>query len=415
MITFQKPSNCVDLKDHASLQAAVDAVPEHGTLFVPPGRWRCGAARLKSNMTLHLARGAELIAPEKVEEHISNDVFQRATGISRCFLALFNVENVTIEGEGTLNGNGHVFWPDYDGRPNTVERDPATGFFSPGVYKSVFPRPTLLISFRSRNITLRNIRIRNSASYTVWMVGCQNVRIDSIDLENIRRGPNTDGLDVDCCQDVWITRCRLAAGDDAIALKSDTDLLKEDLACERIHITGNTLSSHCCAVRLGYEGDGFIRDVIMTDNIIHDANIGLDMLAVLPEKERRKTFGIRKGSRIENILIRGVTMRNVRQAVKLWNWVTEKEDLPRLEGFIRNVTLADMQIEAVDASFIGGKNVSAIHLENIRMDVKRFPEACRGAEAVQLPTVWGRGYMKEPLTLYQVRDLTMKNVHITES
>ena len=40
----------VCLKDFASLQAAVDAVPENGTLFVPPGKWACGSAKLKSNI-----------------------------------------------------------------------------------------------------------------------------------------------------------------------------------------------------------------------------------------------------------------------------------------------------------------------------------------------------------------------------
>jgi polygalacturonase len=155
--------NAVDLKDFSSLQEAVDAVPENGTLFVPPGKWACGSAKLKSNMTLFLAKGAELIAPETVEEHVNNTGFCREIGISRCFIGLFNVQNVTIEGEGTLNGNGHVFWPDYDGAPNSVYRDPENGFFSPGVYKSVVPRPSLLIAFKSENIVIRNIRIQESA------------------------------------------------------------------------------------------------------------------------------------------------------------------------------------------------------------------------------------------------------------
>lgn len=406
--------NTVNLKDFSSLQEAVDAVPENGTLFVPPGKWACGSAKLKSNMTLFLAKGAELIAPASVEEHIDNTGFQRKIGISRCFIGLFNVQNVTIEGEGTLNGNGHVFWPDFDGKPNSVYRDPETGFFSPGVYKSVFPRPSLLIAFKSENVVIRNIRIQESASYTVWCMGCRNLRIDSIELVNIRRGPNSDGLDIDCCSDVWITNCRLNAGDDSIALKSDIDALGEDMPCERIHISGNSLSSHCCAIRLGYEGDGFIRDVIMTNNIIHDANIGLDMLANLPEVERMETFGIRKGAKIENIIVRGMVMRNVRQAIKLWNWVNVPDTLPQLEGYIRNVLLADMQIEAVDASFIGGKSVNGIRLENIRMHVARFKNAYKDAEPVVLPTVWGRGYLQEPLTVYNIPDLEMVNVVITE-
>ena len=109
-----------------------------------------------------------------------------------------------------------------------------------------------------------------------------------------------------------------------------------------------------------------------------------------------------------------MVMRNVRQAIKLWNWVNVPDTLPQLEGYIRNVLLADMQIEAVDASFIGGKSVSGIRLENIRMNVARFKNAYKDAEPVALPTVWGRGYMKEPLTVYNIPDLEMVNVVITE-
>ena len=64
--------NAVDLKDFSSLQEAVDAVPEYGTLIVPPGRWAYGSARLKSNMTLHLQKGAVLLAPETIDEHIDS-------------------------------------------------------------------------------------------------------------------------------------------------------------------------------------------------------------------------------------------------------------------------------------------------------------------------------------------------------
>ena len=109
-----------------------------------------------------------------------------------------------------------------------------------------------------------------------------------------------------------------------------------------------------------------------------------------------------------------MTMRNVRQAIKLWNWVDSPDTLDQLEGYIRNIFLADMFIEAVDASFIGGKSVSGVRLENIRMNVRRFKNAYKDAAPVELPTVWGRGYMKEPLTVYNVPDLELVNVVVTE-
>ena len=233
-------------------------------------------------------------------------------------------------------------------------------------------------------------------------------------MRNIRRGPNTDGLDIDCCSDVWITNCDLCTGDDAIAVKSDIALLGYDKACERIHISGNTLSSTCCAIRFGFEGDGAIRDIIMTDNIIIDSNIGIDILSMLHWKVFQPHLQIYKGTPVENIIIRQIVMRNVRQAFKLWNYTSDPKDIDELQGYIKNITLADMYIEAVDSSFIGGKNVSGIRLENIRMNVVRFPDACK-KKAVEIQDVWGQGYLPKPLTLFNDPGVEMKNVDITES
>ena len=402
--------NCISLADYDSLQQAVDAVPAGGTLFVPPGIWKKGAAVLKSNMTLHLAKGAILTAPENLEEHVENTRFKRKTGISRCFIGIFDAENVTIEGEGTLEGNGHLHWPNYDGMPDCMERDPDTGFYRYPVYQSTFPRPSLCIVFRSKNVKFRDVTICNSSSYTVWAVGCEVLRFEQISIRNIRRGPNTDGLDIDCCSDVWVAGCNLITGDDSIALKSDISILGYDKPCERIHISNNTLSSYCCAVRLGFEGDGAIRDVIFTDNIINSANIGFDILSCLPD-----VFDIKSGSKIENILVRGMIMRDVRQAFKLWNLPCGEEKMEHLTGYIRNVTFADMQIEAVDSSFIGGKDISGIQLENISMHIQRFENAYRNDTPVAYPTVWGRGYMPDALTLYMDPEITTRNVKITES
>lgn len=404
------------LTDFSTLQEAVDAVPEYGTLIVPPGRWAYGSARLKSNMTLHLQKGAVLAAPETIEEHIdSTCVVKRSPLWKYCFLALFDVENVTIEGEGTLDGRGHLFWPGYDGAPDTVERDPQTGFFKGGIYDPTTLHPSLMILFKARNIRIQNVELFDSGAFTVWALGCEQLRIDAIKIKNIRRGPNTDGLDISSCSDVWITNCLIEAGDDAIALKSDNAAIGMDKPCERIHISGNTLSSLCCGVRLGYEGDGSIRDVVFTNNIIRDTNIGFDVLAILPNRGRCAYTGIYKGAKIENIIVRGMIMRNVRQAFKLWNWTEDADMLPELEGYIRNILLADMFIDAVDASFIGGKSVSGIRLENIRMNVHRFKDVYKEAVPVAMPTIWGRGYMKEPLTVFQVPDLELENVRITES
>ena len=87
----------VNAADFPTLQMAVDALEEFGTLYVPAGKWACSGIKLKSNMTLHLALGAKLMAPARIEEYVPHPDWHRESSLTCAFLALYEVENVVIE------------------------------------------------------------------------------------------------------------------------------------------------------------------------------------------------------------------------------------------------------------------------------------------------------------------------------
>ena len=404
-------NNVINAADFATLQDAVNAVPQHGTLYVPAGDWYTDAFELKSDMTLHLAAGAKLIAPTTLDGHKPWKM-ARETSLSHYFIGMFKLNNVTIEGEGTIECNGHCFWTDFDNAPSKVEeREGVHGAFCMPYYTPMPYRPVSIMAIECNNIKFKNFTIQNAAAYTIWTLGCDRVRFDAITLNNHRRGPNTDGLDIDCCSNVWITNCHLDAGDDCIALKSDSALLGYEKNCEHIIITDNIMSGLCCAVRLGYEGDGIICDCLIANNVIHDADVGVDILSIAPPGYR---FGIIHGTRVERVIADNLTMNNVRMAFKLWSGYQGEDRRKDYAGYIRNVSLRNMFVEASNPSWVGGEAVSDIQIENIRMHIKR-PYACDPArEAVTMPSVWGYGYLKNPLSLYKVDNLQLNNVQITE-
>ena len=402
----------IDTSLYPTLQDAVNALPVGGTLVVPPGEWKCGPALLKSHMTLRLAKGARLVAPERIDQCMPIPRKSRKTTLDYCFLGFFGCEDVTIEGEGEIICQGHCFWEDYDGAPDSTERNPQTGYWLRGrCYRPKEQRPVSIQLLESRNVNIRGITIHDAAAYTIWALGCDFLRLENLHLKHVRLGPNTDGLDIDCCSNVWISGCLLETGDDCIALKSDIALLGYNKPCEHIFISNNTMSSKCCGIRIGYEGDGIIRDVVMENVCIYDSNIGIDMLSLIP---KRHTFDIHHGSQIENITIKSVSMRNVKQAIKLWSNVEEDVDKEDYQGYIRHVLLSDMFIEAVDSSFIGGLSVSDVHLRDIQMNVMRFPKAHSDEAPVALPDVWGAGYLPQALTIYNAPDTRLENVAVTE-
>ena len=408
----------INAEDFPTLQAAVDAVPEYGVVSVGPGEWKCGAVKLKSNMTLRLAAGCRLLAPDTVEEHARAKYVPEERVQTHFFIGAEDAENIIIEGDGIIDCRGHLFWENFDNAPmsEVTERLHHTGGLFSGLwYKPIAPpRPSGMQFWYCRNIQMRGVTVYNSSTYTIWALGCQKLRFDGISIINHRRGPNTDGLDIDCSSDVWINNCYLDCGDDAVALKSDIDLVGKDYCCERIHITNCKISSTCCAIRLGYEGDGIIRDVVFSNNIIRDTNIGIDILSIIPYHRR---FNIMHGSPIENILFTSCTMRNVRQPFKIWGYPDPDDEVDHTadyQGYVRNAIFSDMVIESTDAAFVGGLSVNNVTIKDIYWNLVRDPQVYYTSPMVDKCCIWGKGFMLQPLTIRTDEAPVIKNVNIKE-
>ena len=386
------------------LRDAVAAARPDEVVVVPPGVHACAPLRLKSQMTLRLEAGATLKASRDIGDYPMYSELHRECAIGCAFIGGANLERVTIEG-GVFDASGDAFWSDYDGAPS-----PEPSAFRPRIYQAAPRRPTAMLFVNCRDLTLRDFTILNSPSYTIWLIGCERVRIENVRIRNHRLGPNTDGLDIDCSRDVFVRGCDLACGDDCIALKSDVDILGEERACERIVISDCILTTPCCGIRVGYEGDGVIRDVVASNLVIHDSNKGLDFLSLIP---RGRRFGIRRGARMEDLLFSNIVMRGVRQAIHVWSNVEEPERAAEYRGWIRRVQFRGMCIEALDASFIGGLAVSEITLRDIRMRVRRDMARYRGQSPVGMPTVWGIGYLEKPLTIFHADDTVLEAVEVT--
>src|SRR5579872_4928263 len=101
--------------DNASaIQAAINAVGSGGTVLVPAGTFLSGPVTLKSNMTFQLASGA-LLEMTAMGTFPQNTSFVYGSGLS----------NITINGSGTMNGQGSPWWAAFnaggtDNRPQAM-------------------------------------------------------------------------------------------------------------------------------------------------------------------------------------------------------------------------------------------------------------------------------------------------------
>jgi len=194
--------------DTAAIQAAIDKcyADKGGTVLIPAGVFLCGTIELKSNVTLNLAKGGKLLGSPKREDYSAGKGVPSGNG-NIVFIYAVNAENVSIEGRGTIDGNGATF---YNGKGDN------TGPGQGGVGGN-FDRPHLLIFYQCTNLLLQNSFFTASAYHCCRILKCKQVHIDGIRIYN-RVNKNNDGFHFNDSQYVHIINCDIQCQDDACAL-----------------------------------------------------------------------------------------------------------------------------------------------------------------------------------------------------
>ncbi|MBR1503070.1 MAG: family 43 glycosylhydrolase [Prevotella sp.] len=346
-----------------ALQAAIDrcAADGGGRVVVPAGQYRIGTIVLKSNVHLYLEQGATLYGSTDLKDYrpMKSDYVSLRTKTTTIQLIYADkVKNVTIDGYGTIDGQGRAFkklsWNDEG-----------------------ITRPHLLRFIQSEDITIKGVTLRNSGCWMQHYLACDRLLIDGIKVFN-RNNYNNDALDLDGCHDVIVTNMMADSDDDGITLKSTSPRL-----CENIRISDCVVSSHCNAVKLGTETNGGFR------------NINISGIVVKPsENQQEKFFGqwigssaisleIVDGGVLENVNVSDMTVEGTESPifVRLGNrgrgYLSEGKDMEKIIpvdhiGRIKGVRLDNIQIRnagSMGCSITGlpGYPVQDVWLSNITL------------------------------------------------
>ena len=251
----------------AAIQSAIDdASVNGGQVFVPAGIFLSGTIRLKSNIDLHLSKGAVLLCSCEETDILSfRELYgpEKEVWAGGCFLFAYHEQNITISGEGTIQGQGEKLFID----------DLADGDFHecPLNVAPFRPRTTFLEDIT--DLKIKDVTIRDAASWSLHMAGCRRVLVQNIKILNNHRGANNDGIDPDCCKDVMISNCLVETGDDAIVIKTTEMMTKKYGASENIIVSDCILTSRDSGVKIGTETHGDIRNIIISNCIIFHANL----------------------------------------------------------------------------------------------------------------------------------------------
>ena len=407
--------------DTAAIHAAIACCPKGGTVFVPKGTYLASSIFLKSDMTFWLDKDAVLLGqtdrtlypvlPGMVRNQYDNQMemsFGSWEGNPLdCFAALvtaIEAENLTIIGEGTVNGNADAadWW---------IDRK----------IKRIAWRPRLLFLNHCKNVTVQGITVKNSPSWTVHPYYSDDLRFLNLTIQNPYDSPNTDGFDPESCTNVLLLGTKISVGDDCIAIKSGKLYMAtaHHRESQGIEIRNCLLEKGHGSVTIGSEIAGGVRDVHVTNCQF----IGTDRGVRIKTRRGRGERSVLTDLCFENIL-----MKNVRMAITVnmhyfcdpdghSSYVQNQAMAPRdyRTPTVGRITLKDVEcrdcsVSLVCACGLPESKIEKITLENVKADYcdekdrePAVPIMMDGFDPVVSETLW----------LKNVDELAVNNLEIT--
>src|SRR5208337_3874685 len=361
-----------------AIQKAVDACAQAGggTVYLPPGEYTSGTIHLRSHVRLYVETGATLFASQ------DSAVFDKSA-----LLYGEDLENISIEGRGTVDGQAEYEW-----RLNDIDdayiRDnqllaqsrgkPLMRSFPKDLHtRKVYPHMVLLL--RCKDVRIAGLSFLHSPSWTIYPYACERLVIDGVYIyTNPYEAVWADGIDPDGCKDVRIANCTIVTGDDSIVFYS-YNISGPALPCENITVTNCRLTSASAALKFCDCNINCIRNVTVDNCVITDSNRGI-------------AFMVTMGGYVENVVLSNLVVNTHRFD---WFWWGDGDPIyfmietqteqtgqaqanDRPAGAIRHVILRNIIAHGEGSCLITGHPSSwldDISLENIKLFLSTDPSA----------------------------------------
>lgn len=199
-----------------AIQKVIDKAAANGggVIIIPKGVYLSGALFFKPKTTLYVSEGGVLKGSDNIADFPIMPSRMEGQNLDY-FPALVNaygVDNFSISGKGTINGNGKKYWDAFWARRKE----------NPKCTNLEVSRPRLVFIWNSNNVQLQDVRLINSGFWTNHFYKCNNVKLLDLYIFSphiTSKAPSTDAIDIDICTNFLVKGCYLSVNDDAIALK----------------------------------------------------------------------------------------------------------------------------------------------------------------------------------------------------
>ena len=310
-----------------------------GKVIIPEGTWLTGPIELLSNVNLYTERNALILFTGDFEAYPIIPTSFEGLETRRCQspISARNAENIAITGYGIFDGNGDCWrpvkkekltasqWNKLVKSGGVLDEQERIWYPTAGSLKGAMAckdfnvpegintdeewneirawlRPVLLSFVKSKKILLEGVTFKNSPSWCLHPLSCEDFTVNNIQVINPWYSQNGDALDLESCKNALIVNSTFDVGDDGICLKSgkDEDGRRRGRVCENVVVDGCTVFKGHGGFVVGSEMSGGVRNVSVSNCQFLGTDVGLRF------KSKRGRGGV-----VENIWIRNIAMMDI--------------------------------------------------------------------------------------------------------
>lgn len=329
------PENTVNIKDFGGIgdgvtlnteafSKAISALDKQGGghLVVPAGVWMTGLISLKDNIDLHIEKNAIVMASPDRSLFIKEKDGKKDTKCTPMINASKR-KNISITGEGVIDGNGAYWRPVKRSKVSDVEwkeflymggtqTDGGKLWFPFGLkhYGNIADTPEKQESMRTHlirltdceNVLVKGVTLQNSPKFHLIPTRCKSVIVDGVTIRCPWNAQNGDALDISSCKDVLIVNNTIDAGDDGICMKAGAGQSGVGYGpCENILIENNSVFHAHGGFVIGSEFTGGMKNIVVRNNRLCGTDTGL-----------RFKSGVGRGGKTEGIYISDIYMTDIK-------------------------------------------------------------------------------------------------------
>ena len=324
-----------------AINDAIKDVNQHGggKVIIPEGIWLTGPIELLSNVNLYTERNALVLFTGDFEAYPIIATSFEGLETRRCQspISARNAENIAITGYGTFDGNGDCWRPVKKGKltasqwkklvnsGGVLDEKQEIWYPTPGSLKGAMAckdfnvpegintdeewneirpwlRPVLLSIAKSKKILLEGVTFKNSPSWCLHPLSCEDFTVNNIMVINPWYSQNGDAIDLESCKNALIINSVFDAGDDAICIKSgkDENGRRRGEPCQNVIVKNNTVLHGHGGFVVGSEMSGGVRNVYVSGCSFVGTDVGLRF---------KSTRG--RGGVVENIFIDNINMIDI--------------------------------------------------------------------------------------------------------